>query len=275
MVPLLESKELTIDWLIENKKSVLAAKKSAVKYADAIITAPAIFPIDQRSTTNKGLLNNGPEDIEDVEITELKAQLIINTTNVMDSHNDVHIPGLWKKSLLENNIFYLCQEHEFSFSGIISDNIIASTKKIAWNKINAPFEGNTEALIYDAIISKKRNPFMFDQYLNKYVRNHSVGMMYVKINMCVDDERYTEEKGNWDKYYKEVANKDEADSLGYFFAVTEAKIIEGSAVTRGSNRYTPTQSIEENKNEPEQSTLIIEPEQSTQKVTNIINPNLF
>lgn len=271
MVPSLESKELTIDWLIANKSTVIAAKKSTVKYADAIITSPSIFPIDQNQTTNKRYQDDQDED----EINEIKAQLIINTTNVMDSHNDVHIPGLWKKSLSENNIFYLCQEHEFSFSGIISDNIVASTKKMAWSKINAPFEGNTEALIYDAIITKKRNPFMFDQYLNKYVRNHSVGMMYVKLNMCVDDDRYTEEKGNWDKYYKEVANKEEVDSLGYFFAVTEAKIIEGSAVTRGSNRYTPTQSMEENKKEPEQSTPIIEPEQSTQKVTKIINPNLF
>ena len=38
-------------------------------------------------------------------------------------------------------------------------------------------------------------------------------------------------------------NKAELERIKYFFAVTEAKAIEGSAVPMGSNFVTPTQSV--------------------------------
>jgi hypothetical protein len=72
-------------------------------------------------------------------------------------------------------------------------------------------------------------------------------MQYVQILLCINSEEkyYTEEKTNWDKYYPMVANKDVADERGCFWAVTEAKIIEGSAVVIGSNGATPTISVEQ------------------------------
>ena len=36
------------------------------------------------------------------ELEEIRVNVIINTTNIIDSHNDLHLPGLWKKSLQEN-----------------------------------------------------------------------------------------------------------------------------------------------------------------------------
>ena len=39
-----------------------------------------------------------------------------------------------------------------------------------------------------------------------------------------------------------------ADNYGYFWAVTEAKVVEGSAVVKGSNAITPVISIVENSN---------------------------
>ena len=72
-------------------------------------------------------------------------------------------------------------------------------------------------------------------------------MRYVDIFMCVNsgEQWAKEEKENWDKYYPEIINKDVADSMGYFWAVTTAKIIEGSAVVKGSNYATPTISVKE------------------------------
>ena len=82
------------------------------------------------------------------------------------------------------------------------------------------------------------------------------------------DDAYITEKAVWDKYYPEIANNKEADNTGYFWAVTEAKVIEGSAVPMGSNPITPTISI---KNEPLKDTQKIEAEQSLQKVTQLFN----
>jgi hypothetical protein len=99
---------------------------------------------------------------------------------------------------------------------------------------------------------------MLNQYANGWVKNHSVGMRYVKLDLAINSEAEwnKEEKAVWDKYYSLIANKDVADEKGYFWAVTEAKIIEGSAVVMGSNSATPTLN---NKQEPSDDTLDNEP----------------
>ena len=51
------------------------------------------------------------------------------------------------------------------------------------------------------------------------------------------------EKAIWDKYINQVINRDASEEQGYFWAVTEAKVIEGSAVVMGSNYATPTISV--------------------------------
>jgi hypothetical protein len=62
-----------------------------------------------------------------------------------------------------------------------------------------------------------------------------------------------------------IANKSAADEKGYFWAVTEAKLIEISAVVIGSNRITPTQSVTENTEAAKGTSLSIEPSNDTQK----------
>ena len=78
---------------------------------------------------------------------------------------------------------------------------------------------------------------------------------------------YSSEKANWDKYYPMVANKELADQKGFFWAVTEAKVIEGSAVVKGSNECTPVMEIEIEKQNIEADPITSNPEPSndTQK----------
>lgn len=80
-------------------------------------------------------------------------------------------------------------------------------------------------------------------------------MRYVKLVLCInsDAEWNKEEKENWDNYINEVINRKEAEVYGYFWAVTEAKAMEGSAVVFGSNPITPTLQVK-NDNEPGKST---------------------
>ena len=96
---------------------------------------------------------------------------------------------------------------------------------------------------------------MFKQYSNGWVKNHSVGMRYVKIDLAINSESEwdKDEKELWDKYYPIVVNKEIADERGYFWVVSEAKVIEGSAVVMGSNSATPTLSVE-NKSEADNIT---------------------
>lgn len=228
--------------LKDNKALIIAQKKSAMKKADALSFN---VTLTKKDTTKSGLVENN-SDLDSINVI-----VVINTTNILDSHNDVHINGLWNKSLKEQRNLYLLQEHIMSFDKIITEEIKAYTKQFSFSDLGfTDLKGNTEALVFDAVIDSGRNLFMFEQYLKGYVKQHSVGMMYKNISLCINatDNIYKEEKAAWDKYITNVANKDKALEAGYFWAVTEAALIEGSAVPIGSNYATPTLAISSNQN---------------------------
>jgi hypothetical protein len=47
------------------------------------------------------------------EIGQIKVKVVINTTNIIDSHNDCHIPNIWKKTLQEKKTIYLLNSQVF------------------------------------------------------------------------------------------------------------------------------------------------------------------
>lgn len=235
----------------ETRKSDLIAKKRLIyKTGDGF---PYISISSLLKTANKAQLPTLPNSTDEYAI-----RAIINTTNIMDSHYDVHLPGLWDKSLKENKMIMHLQEHEMGFKYIISDGTELKfyTADYTWKALGFPYKGVTQALVFDSVLKKKgekpRNEFMYEQYQKGYVKNHSVGMYYVKMVLCVnepDDEYYGAEFEAWEKYFPMVVNQDFALEKGFFWLIKEAKCIEGSAVPIGSNRATPTLEIG-GKNEP-------------------------
>jgi hypothetical protein len=247
--------------LKDNKDALIAEKKFKIKQSDSISYNVPL------SNTKGEVVKSGLTD-SSADIETIKAVVVINTTNILDSHGDVHMPGIWNKSLKELKKVYLLQEHQMKFDKIITDKVKASVKSIAWSELGFPeFKGSTQALIFDTEIDSDRNEYMFEQYLKGYVTNHSIGMQYVNLFLCInsDEKYYREEKENWDKYITEVVNADKAKEQGYFWAVTEAKIIEGSAVPIGSNYATPTISVNTTQNiEAVDNTSSKEPLKDTQ-----------
>lgn len=220
---------------VENQKTLIAQKKSAVKFGDGIVTS---MP---KASIVKNLEDTG----------KLQVKSIINTTNWFDSHEDVHIRGLWNRSLKNSKWLMHVQEHQSTkFDKIIADgeDLKAMVEDYTWQELGYDAKGITQALAFDSLVKKERNEYMYGQYLKGYVQNHSVGMMYVSLKLAVNDPQYKEEFAVYETYYEDIANKQDVDESGIFYAVLEAKIIEGSAVPRGSNSMTPTQSIESVKN---------------------------
>jgi hypothetical protein len=254
------TKKELFKFLSENRDKLIAQKKAVKKEADCpVIVLPTIVR-NQKESANKAMK---PEDMMTAD--SLKAVCIINTTNFLDSHGDVHLPGIWNKSLKENKMIMHLQEHEMEFDKIIADGteLKVYTKTFNWSELGYSFAGTTEALVFESTILRKRNAYMLDQYANGWVKNHSVGMYYVKMDFAVNDEEYPNEFEAWNKYYPQIANKEVADLKGYFWYVIEAKCCEGSAVPMGSNSATPT--LETGKNEPLKGTqLFIEPSGDTQ-----------
>lgn len=248
--------------LIDNKDILIAQKKAQKKEVDCgVIVNPIIVRNKNNANKQDGVI------IDPININELKVVVIINTTNFLDKHGDVHLPGIWNKSLSENRMIMHLQEHEIEFDKIIADgeDLKAYVKNYTWAELGYNYPGVTEGLTFESTIRRKRNEFMLNQYANGWVRNHSVGMYYVKMDIAINDEDYPNEYEAWKKYYSQIANNEIADEKGYFWYVLEAKIIEGSAVPIGSNSATPT--LDNGmKIEPLDGTQQkIEPEKSTQK----------
>lgn len=270
-IPEFAEKQELFDWLVANKTTLINQKKFEIKHGDAITYCGKSLDRDEADEAEKG------ERSLLIDADKIKVKSIINTTNLMDSHSDVHINGLWKKSLSENNNIYLLKEHRMTFESIISDDVKAYTKNMTWQELGAPYEGTTQALVFESKIEKGRNPYMYDQYVKGYVKNHSVGMRYYKLYLAINDKAYTAEYEAWNKYFSNAVNKEQIEEQGYFWAVTEAGIIEGSAVVKGSNWVTPTAEVVGTKEETElevkeeiKEEIIIPKE-----ITTFINVNLY
>ena len=246
MIPTNLTKDERLKWLAANKGKVMEAKKQSMKFADAVVCPPVMTLKDTNVAVKEEMIGGQAPDTR-----VLERELVINSCKWLDSHDDVHIPGLWKKSVSETKTAYLLDSHKRGFGDIISDSAVPMLRKMNGTDLGVPLPGDTEVLIFKVGITPERNPFMYKQYANNWVKQHSVGMRYVNLFMCVNstEKYFIEEKENWDKYIDYVANKDAAEERGFFFAVTEAKLIEGSSVVFGSNPITPV--VDNNKYEPE------------------------
>lgn len=263
-IPDLAGKAL-FKWLVDNESKLIAMKKAEIKHADGIrYTGPLPNISGKIVEAAKGRIIKAAADGGAQLKNELEVDAVINTTYWLDSHGDVHIDGLWKRSLSHNKMLVHLEEHVMSFRNLITDVVKGYTQKIPWKELGVDFEGSTEALVFDSKIKRdKFNTDMFDRYAAGKVKQHSVGMRYRKILLAINDEDdYPEYYEIWKKYASKIANQDELQDVKWFWAVTEAEVIEGSAVLLGSNSITPTQSVKHTGSE--KSTQPVPRKQSTQ-----------
>lgn len=235
-LPDFPSKLQLLNYLQKNMDRLIALKKSELKRADAVEFDIVPILADKEGAVIKASVPIDP-NIEMMKVTS-----VINTTNLIDTHQDLHIPKMWNKSLKETTYHMLLQEHKSTFEGIIADgdDVDAFVQSYSWKELGAKFDGDTEGLTFRSNVMKERNSFMFNQYAKKRVRNHSVGMRYGKLVMCIGNKDFGAEFEAWEKYLPLAVNPELAEDKGYFWAVPEGKVVEGSAVPRGSNWITPT-----------------------------------
>ena len=231
------TKEEAFKELVLNKKTLIAAKKAVIKHADAI----SYHGNFQEKTE---AIKAGNTDLRDVNTITVRA--VSNAVNYFDSHGDVSMPGSWNRTAKNTKDGLHLQEHKMQFDKIISDEVKFSVEKMPWKDLDFDYEGETEVLMMESKVHKEDNPYMFERYIKGKVKNHSSGLRYVNIGLAVnsDEEWAKEEKAIWDKYIDKIVNKDEVEEAGYFWPVFEQKIIENSAVPKGSNPATPTISVE-------------------------------
>lgn len=254
------TKEEMFKELIDNKSKIISLKTSTIKNSEGV----HLKTIENGEVLREIQANGRDEQSKaDADSNGFDAGFIypvINTTNIMDSHKDVHFDGIWDKSVVEQQgkIFYAIN-HELKIGSIIAypEDVEAFTKIMTFKELGYDVEGSTQALIYKIkkeVLTTYANEDARKTIEAKLPAQNSVRMQYVKMELGVNSENpdYKGEKAFYDKHIKSISNRDEVAIDGYFFGVAEAKIYkEGSLVLFGSNSVTPVLHAKE----PEKSTL--------------------
>lgn len=170
---------------------------------------------------------------------------VINTTLYMDSHKDVHFNGIWNRSLNANvGKLYYVEAHSLKVADIIAwpEDVKSFVEMVPWSFLGRPYEGETQALIYEIPDAAIKHAGAREVIDNKREMQNSVRMQYVKISLALnsDSREWKENKELYDARIDMIANREVAEESKYFWAVDEAKIFkEGSMVVAGSHDVTP------------------------------------
>lgn len=219
---------------------------------------------------------------KDIDLEEGFIYPVINTTNYLDSHGDVHIKGIWNKSAREqqNKIYYIIN-HKLEIGNVISypKDVEIMLVDTTFENLGKDVEGETQALVFKTKLQDYSNAEAKHIIENRLPAENSVSMIYVKIDLAINntEKGFESEKAIFDKYIDTIANKEKAIEETYFWAVTEAKIHkEGSMVLQGSNDATPIlyPEINEPSNDTQEEPKS-EPSDDTQELITIINELKF
>jgi hypothetical protein len=244
--------------LVANKAAIISLKKAAIKTTDPLGVR---LHVDEAMKEAAGVSLSYGDYVYPV----------INTTNYLDSHNDLHIDGIWNKSVKEQQgkIYYIVN-HDLALGKVISypKEVEMMVKEITWKSLGKPYEGMTQALIFKSRLTEKSNRDAYLAFRDGEEIQQSVRMEHVNIDLAIDsDEKdLTREKAMYDKFLKVMVNPEVAKERGYFWIVSEAKIYkEGSAVLFGSNDATGVlYNFDTGKNQPTTIQPVAEPVQPSQ-----------
>lgn len=250
----------------ENIKTLKAMKKMEYKtFSDIVLKAG----LDTSSYV--------PE-IEPITGEWMEVKAIINTTGVIDSHLDLHIPGIWNKTVKDNPFNPVLKQHERMFESVIATKGKNYNQNMNFKDIGVDADFAMQANCNTFLVNKANQPLMFEKYANGEVTQHSVGMMYVDYDIAYYDETSQKEMDFFNECLKLCINPEVGEEAGIIWLIREAKKREGSPVVFASNPLTPTLYVKNA--EPPKSTTqnnMPEPQESTQQnqQTKFINPNLF
>jgi|SRR6478735_12202730 len=229
------TKEELFKSLKDNLEFITDAKKSQIqKSCDKGI-----------SVTCKSLdLLKFTDQLKGIKIDDNFYYIAVNSTKILDSHEDLHLDGIWKKSISEQQgKNYLVTDHDLEIKSVIvrKEHIEIFTAKIPFSLIGKPYEGDTEVLIYKVPKNQVRDAIVKEWLESGDSIEGSVRMQYVTFVLCMDsnDPDDAKFKANYDQYYPLIANKEDFEYIAYFFAIKEAKNVrESSLVVFGSNSST-------------------------------------
>jgi len=249
--------------LRKSKKQLIDFKTSQIYKSCEKDNSIYARPIEMSKYTNANKGIQGDENYYYVAV---------NSTGILDSHGDLHVKGIWNKSVKEQQgRNYLVLDHKMEVANTVvkKEYIETFTMELPFNVVGKKYEGNGEFLIYKFPKDKVINSTAKEWLESGDAIESSVRMQYVKVNLAMNstNKEDSEEKATYDNNIDLVANKSDFEEIDYFFVVKEAANRgESSLVLAGSNHVTGVIPIED-KQEPLKSTIDNEPSEDTQTKT--------
>ena len=256
-----KDKEEAFKYLMANKSLIIESKKSEIyKSHDKGLSV----------ISNQSAIAKIAESVKSFKMDDDYYYFVVNSSNILDSHTDMHVKGNWEKTVKEQQgKVYLVFDHQLKRSEIIAmkKDVEMFTAEIPFKLLGKNYEGDTYCLIYKVKKTSIINAEAKDWLEKGYEFEASVRMQYMDIDVAINSENpdMAKEKINFDLYFPVIANKEDFDVIDYFWIIKQAKnVMESSLVMFGSNGATGR--INENL-EAEKSTLeYIEPTVVTQSV---------
>lgn len=250
-IPQFKDKKELYKYLITNKQELFDLKKSATKWADGVSVLDG-------EVCKALTADHLPKD--DIESGVIHRTIIGNTYYWLDSHDDVHVKGIFTKTIKENaDRMRHTHDHVQQITAKVGQFERVYEKEVAWKDLGVNKAGSTICLLADSAIKQKWNAQIFDEYASGGIDQHSVEMIYVKMALAINDKDEKEEYKNWQSVFPLLGNPEKALEQGFFFIQSESKLKAISCVIEGSNSLTGTI-------EPDKSTQSnIEPPQGTRK----------
>lgn len=231
------SKKERFDYLRKNEKALKAEKMASIKQTTGYSSFQEV-----KISTEKSAGENDEDN--------LTLDIAANTCMYIDDQFDALAVGGATKSINENlsrGMIYFLKNHGRRTDDIVGDVLEATYKKVRMTI--GGMEKDVDALVVKGCARRRRDEKTFELYKDRLIKQHSIGIQYVKLSLAINDPLDTEHYKTWQATYDQILNKDVADELGFYWYVTEFKFYEVSAVLWGSNDLTP----------------VIEPLQSTQE----------
>lgn len=258
-----DSQEAMFKELIKHESQIIQVKKAAIKEADSV---SILFLKDVESEKALSFVKEG------------YVYPVINTTNFMDSHGDVHFPNIWNKTLKEkaNKIFYV-MEHKLSIDNVIAfpQDVRAFVKTVSWAELGLTYDGETQALIFEIPKDKIKLEKVKELFDEKIAFENSVRMRYISMSLAMksEDPDFAKQNQVWKDRINLIVNKEVAEQRGYFWAVDEASIEkEGSLVLFGSNSATPviyqkeTEAVDDTSEKQEEEPVVTTQTEETKSI---------
>lgn len=233
------------------------------KFSDILTIKKAEYKTKSEPLISNSIVKGFDPIIEDIQGNYIQVKAVINTTNVIDSHLDLHMKTIWNKTVQDNPYCPHLKQHEATFESIISKKAKSYNENMNFRDLGIDKDFDMVANINEFVLERSKMPVMFDAYKAGDVTEHSVGMMYYNIDLAYYDEESQKNMDFFNEHKEYAINPEVADEIGYFWVIREAKKREGSAVVFGSNPITPTLSVKNY--EPNKITRKNEPLQNTQK----------